>query len=93
MNRQHLIKHLAQNSGLTQAQSKRALAALEQTIARALYEGESVYLPPLGVFEVRHHLPRTGRNPLTGAPVEIPLKTVPAFKPSAPLKQAVAQQN
>ncbi|MBY6188630.1 HU family DNA-binding protein [Marinobacter hydrocarbonoclasticus] len=90
MNRQQLIKRMAELSELNQAQCKAVLSALEKTIAQALHEGETVYLPPLGVFEVRHHLPRMGRNPQTGESIEIPLKTVPAFKPASPLKKAVA---
>ncbi len=90
MNRQQLIKRMAQLSDLSQSQCKLVLAQLEQIIAQALHEGETVYLPPLGVFEVRHHLPRTGRNPQTGEAIEIPLKTVPAFKPASALKRAVS---
>ncbi|MBY6093342.1 HU family DNA-binding protein [Ferrimonas balearica] len=91
MNRQQLIKRMAELSEMSQAECKRVLAALENTIAQALHEGETVYLPPLGVFEVRHHLPRTGRNPQTGETIEIPLRTVPAFKAAAPLKKAVSE--
>ncbi|WP_268762517.1 HU family DNA-binding protein [Ferrimonas marina] len=91
MNRTQLIRQMAQRSELTQADCKRILAVLEAKITQALYEGETLYLPPLGVFEIRYHLPRSGQNPQTGAAMEIPLKTVVAFKPSSALKQAVNQ--
>ncbi|QIZ76080.1 HU family DNA-binding protein [Ferrimonas lipolytica] len=90
MNRTQLIKRMAQLSDLPQTTCKATLTQLEAVICKALHEGETVYLPKLGVFEIRHHLPRSGRNPQTGAEIQIPLRTVAAFKPASQLKQAVS---
>ncbi|GAA4887116.1 HU family DNA-binding protein [Ferrimonas pelagia] len=91
MTRTELIKLIATQADLTQTTSKAVLDTLQRVICQALHEGETVYLPRLGVFEVRHHLPRTGRHPQTGEAIEIPFKTVAAFKPATPLKHAVNQ--
>lgn len=56
-----------------------ALAAIVQERAEA---GQVVVLPGLGRFSMKHRAPRTGRNPATGLPVEIPAKRVLSFKPT-----------
>ncbi|TKB48979.1 HU family DNA-binding protein [Ferrimonas sediminicola] len=89
MNRKQLIQTMAARSGLSQAQCQASLSQLLESIARALHEGEKVYLPKLGVFEVRHHLPKSGRNPVTGETIEIPFRSSAAFRPSDPLKAAL----
>lgn len=60
-------------------------------MVRALRRGESVELRRFGVFQTRKRRPRTGRNPLTGAQVEVPAKRVPFFKPSKELKEKLLQ--
>jgi len=50
-----------------------------QAIIAALQAGESVELRGFGRFHLRHRQPRTGRNPRTGEPVQIPAKAVPTF--------------
>ncbi len=89
MNRTDLIKRMAQLSELPQATCRSFLEQLQATISQALHEGETVYVPKLGVFEIRHHLPRSGRNPQTGATIQIPMRTLPAFKPATQLKDAL----
>ncbi|WP_286342919.1 HU family DNA-binding protein [Ferrimonas sp. YFM] len=89
MNRKQLIQTMAARSGLSQSQCQASLTQLLATIAQALHEGEKVYLPKLGVFEVRHHLPKSGRNPITGETIEIPFRSSAAFRPSDALKAAI----
>ncbi len=89
MNRSELLKQMAERSQLPQTTCRLVLQHLQQSLCQALHEGETVYIPKLGVFEVRHHLPRSGRNPQTGELIEIPLRTVAAFKPASDLKKAV----
>ncbi|HBQ43087.1 MAG TPA: DNA-binding protein, partial [Lactobacillus acetotolerans] len=54
-----------------------------------LSKGDKVQLIGFGTFEVRHRAARKGRNPQTGAEIQIPASEVPAFKPGKALKEAV----
>ena len=74
-------------TGLTEA----AVTAALDVISAALAEGDEVRLVGFGTFEVKKRAARTGRNPKTKEPVEIPASKVPAFKPGKALKDAVAQ--
>lgn len=58
-------------------------------ITRALEAGEKVQLIGFGTFETRKRSGRTGRNPQTGAAMEIPESIVPAFRAGSRLKEAV----
>ncbi|TKB54511.1 HU family DNA-binding protein [Ferrimonas aestuarii] len=89
MNRQQLVHSMAERSGLTKKECQACLKAMEFSITKALHEGEKVYLPKLGVFEVRHHLAKTGRNPTTGETIEIPFRTLPAFRANDSFKAAI----
>jgi DNA-binding protein HU-beta len=62
-----------------------AADALIDTIAAALKRGETVQLKGFGSFSVIETKPRTGRNPRTGKPIEIPARRRVRFKPSKSL--------
>jgi hypothetical protein len=53
--------------------------------------GESVTIPRFGNFEIRERSARKGRNPQTGAEIDIAASKAPAFKPAAALKRRVAE--
>ena len=89
LTKQNLIGEVAEKTGLTKKQSGAALNAVLEAIQEALAKGDSVGLIGFGTFEVRERAARSGRNPQTGAPIEIPAKTVPAFKVGKKLKDAV----
>ena len=89
MNKSELIKAMAELSEATQKESKTALDSLLKVIHQALYEGEKVYLPQFGTFELRYHLPKQGRNPQTGEIIEIEGYNQPSFKFSANVKQQI----
>lgn len=59
------------------------LRAAASVIREATATGQTVALPELGRFSVKTRAARTGRNPQTGAPVDIPEKTDLTFRPSA----------
>ncbi len=90
MNRQELVGAVAGKTGLTAAQASEAISALVSAVSETLAAGQSVTVPGFGTFERRHRAARTGRNPQTGAAIEISASVVPAFKPAAGLKRAVA---
>lgn len=89
MNKSELIDAIASKSDLTKVQANNALEALVDTIGAALQAGDSVTLVGFGTFSVKERAARTGRNPKTGAAIEIAASKTPSFKPGKGLKDAV----
>ncbi|MCL1039140.1 HU family DNA-binding protein [Shewanella submarina] len=89
MNKKQLTQAMAKKLALSEATTKPVLDEILQQLHRALAEGEKVYLPQFGTFELRYYLPKTGRNPRTGETIEIEGYNQPSFKPSPALKDAV----
>ena len=90
LSKQDVISSVADATGLTKKEAGDAVDAVVNTIKNALAEGNSVGLIGFGSFEVKNRAARTGRNPQTGAELDIPAKNVPAFKAGKELKDAVA---
>ncbi|MXG88181.1 HU family DNA-binding protein [Nocardioides flavescens] len=90
MNKSQLKDAVSQASGLSGADAERALDALIETITKTVAAGEKVTIPGFGTFEARERSARTGRNPQTGAEMQIAASTAPAFKAGAAFKSAVA---
>ena len=91
MNKSELINAVAEKAALSKKDSESAVNAALDAITAALAEGDEIRLVGFGTFEVKKRAARTGRNPKTKEPVEIPASKVPAFKPGKALKDAVAQ--
>ena len=89
MNKTELITTMAEASGLSKKDCDAALAAFIATIETALKSGDKVQLVGFGSFEVRERAARTGRNPRTKEPVEIPASKAPAFKAGQAFKEAI----
>ncbi|WP_163714661.1 HU family DNA-binding protein [Mangrovibacterium lignilyticum] len=89
MNKAQLIDAIAEKAGLTKADSKKALDAFVASTTDALKNGDRVALIGFGSFSVSTRSARTGRNPQSGAPIEIPEKKVVKFKPGAELEDAI----
>jgi len=89
MNKSELIDAVADAAGLTKADSSRALDAVISAVSGAMGKGEQVSILGFGTFLVRHRNARVGRNPQTGAEIQIKAANVPAFKPGKALKDAV----
>ena len=83
MNKTELITAMAEASGLTKKDCDTALNAFVDTLQTALKSGDKVQLLGFGTFEVKERAARTGKNPATGATIEIPASKAPAFKPSS----------
>lgn len=90
MNKEDLIKRVAESAGVTKAAAERCVAEVLAAIAGSVSEGKTVTLAGFGTFELASRAARRGRNPGTGESVEVPAKAVPKFKPSSAFKQAVA---
>jgi integration host factor subunit beta len=80
MNRSELVQEVARASGLTRQVSVTAVTAVFERIIEALVKGEHVELRGLGTFGIRQRRARVGRNPKTGARVNVPARKVPVFK-------------
>ncbi|KKL96136.1 hypothetical protein LCGC14_1847510 [marine sediment metagenome] len=89
MNKAELIEEVAGQTGLTKRTSGEAVDAVVSAISDRLAKGEKVTLVGFGTFGVRQRKARTGRNPQTGATIQIPAKKVPKFVPGKNLKNKV----
>ena len=89
MNKSELIKNIAEQAGLTQAQATTALQAFETAVIDTLANGSEVTLIGFGSFKITERAARTGRNPKTGEPIQISASKVPTFKAGKALKDAV----
>jgi DNA-binding protein HU-beta len=89
MNKTQLIDAMAANAGLSKADAKRALEAFINATSGALKSGDKVALVGFGSFSVSERSARTGRNPQTGATINIPAKKVVKFKAGAELANTV----
>lgn len=90
MNKTELINAVVEASELSKKDATKAVDSVFDTILDALKNGDKIQLIGFGNFEVRERSARKGRNPQTGAEIEIPASKVPAFKPGKALKDAVA---
>ena len=89
MNKNDLISSVADSSGLSKADAGRAVDAVFDSIASALKGGGDVRIVGFGTFSVKHRAARAGRNPQTGAEIQIAAANVPSFKAGKALKDAV----
>jgi len=89
MNKSDLIDAIAEAADIPKAAAGRALEALTDSIAVALKNGDTVSIIGFGTFTVKERAARTGRNPQTGASIEIAASKTPSFKAGKALKDAV----
>ena len=91
MTRSELVSRLAVHyRGLTTGDVEASVSVLLTAIADRLTEGGRVEIRGFGTFTANYRPPRMGRNPMTGAVVEVPAKHVPHFKPGRELRDRVA---
>ncbi|CAM4336503.1 HU family DNA-binding protein [Acinetobacter pragensis] len=90
MNKSELIDAIADKGGLSKADAGKALDATIAAVTEALKAGDTVTLVGFGTFSVKERAARTGRNPQTGATLEIKASKVPSFKAGKGLKDSVA---
>ena len=89
MNKAELIEAIADAADLTKAEAGRALDGLVDAITAALKDGDTVSLVGFGSFQVKERAARQGRNPQTGATIDIAAAKIPSFKAGKALKDAV----
>ncbi|MGH2914923.1 MAG: HU family DNA-binding protein [Solirubrobacteraceae bacterium] len=90
MNKTELLEAVAKDSGLSKADSARALESVINTVTKTLKKGDEVAITGFGKFSVAKRGARTGRNPQTGEPVKIKASKSPKFSAGATFKNAVA---
>jgi DNA-binding protein HU-beta len=90
VNKAELVTRMARESGLTKADSLRALDAFTALVMRALKKGVRVKIAGFGTFAISRRKARVVLNPRSGAPVKIPSRRAPRFTPSKELKATLA---
>lgn len=79
MNKQEMIKHIAEEKNLLKKDVEKVLDGFFETL-EAMKKGEKFGVRNVGVFEKKERAARTGRNPKTGETIQIPAKIYLAFK-------------
>ena len=90
MKASELIDHVAEVAGIEKAQAKKAVEAVFAGITDAAKAGNEVSLPSFGKFKVKDSPARQGRNPATGATIEIAASRKLTFAPAKQVKDALA---
>ena len=88
MTKAELIEEVSRVVEMTRKDSEVIVEAIFDSVVRALRGGDKIEIRGFGSFRTRQR-PRVGRNPKTGARVEVPAKRIPYFKPSKELKDLV----
>ena len=89
MNKADMIEQIAQAAEVSKSAAERAVDALVSAIKTSLRKGDMVTLVGFGTFYVGKRKARTGRNPRTGAELQIAATKVPKFRAGKALKDAI----
>lgn len=84
-----LVEEVVRITELPRKESEAVVETIFESIIGALQGGDRIEIRGFGSFRTRQRRGRTGRNPKTGAKVEVPPKKIPFFKPSKELKDFV----
>ena len=90
MNRSELVTAIAESTGQPASQVDRTVAALISVVTDALVKGDKVAIPGFATFETTQRSARSGRNPQTGATIQIPARTAVKISAGQTLKRAVS---
>ena len=89
MNKTAFINAVAEKSGLSKVDAKKAVEAFVETVSSELKEGGKVALLGFGSFSVAEKSARKGVNPKTKQPIEIPARKSVKFKAGAELTEII----
>ncbi|HML17947.1 MAG TPA: HU family DNA-binding protein [Bryobacteraceae bacterium] len=92
MTKAELIEEVSRVVEMTRKDSEVIVEAIFDSVVKALRGGDKIEIRGFGSFRTRQRQPRVGRNPKTGARVEVPAKRIPYFKPSKELKDLVNEE-
>ena len=88
-----LIEEVIRVTELPRRESETVVETVFESIIEALQKNDKIEIRGFGSFRSRQRRGRTGRNPKTGAKVEVPPKRIPFFKPSKELRDFVNGQH
>ena len=80
MNKNDLIRAIANNAGLTLKDADVALDGVIAAITEGLKKGDKIQISGFGTFEIKSKPAREGINPKTGEKIKIAASKIPAFK-------------
>src|SRR5438105_11720864 len=89
MTKADLVEEVIRTTELPRKESEAVVETIFDSIIQALQTGEKIEIRGFGSFRTRQRRGRIGRNPKTGAKVDVPPKKIPFFKPSKELKDFV----
>ena len=89
MTKADLVEEVVKITELPRKESEIIVETIFESIIAALQGGDKIEIRGFGSFRTRQRRGRVGRNPKTGAKVEVPPKKIPYFKPSKELKDFV----
>lgn len=89
MTKADLVAQVAKKAHLSNKAAREAVQAVFGSISDALKRGEKVVVTGFGTFLVRRRAARKGRNPQTGAEIQIPATKTPGFTAGKSLKKQV----
>jgi len=89
MTKADLIEEISRTAEMSRKDSELIVETVFDSIIRSLRSGQKIEIRGFGSFRTRERKSRVGRNPKTGARVEVPAKKIPYFKPSKELKDVV----
>jgi integration host factor subunit beta len=93
MTKADLVGEVERAAELSRKEAEAAVETIFESIITALQADDKIEIRGFGSFRTRDRRGRTGRNPKTGAKVEVPAKKIPFFKPSKELKDYVNNPN
>ncbi|EIC22057.1 HU family DNA-binding protein [Thiorhodovibrio frisius] len=89
MNKSEIVDTMAEKADISKTAAAKALDGFIDAITHALKEGDTVSIIGFGNFVVKERAARTGRNPQTGASIQIAASKSPSFKAGKALKDAI----
>jgi integration host factor subunit beta len=89
MTKAELVEEVIQLGDLTRRDGEVIVDTIFDSVIDALKAGDKIEIRGFGSFRIRQRKARIGRNPKTGAKVDVPAKRVPYFKPSKELRDLV----
>jgi DNA-binding protein HU-beta len=89
MTKEDMVAKIAREADISKAKAGKALDAVLNGVTGELKRGRKVTFVGFGTFMVSRRAARKGRNPQTGATIQIPAARVPKFKAGSKLKAAV----
>ena len=90
MNKSDIVSRVAAQSSLSRAAADSVVNAVFTAIGDGLSRDEAVAIAGFGTFSIKKRAARAGRNPRTGEPIAIAASSVPSFKASKALRDAVS---